>query len=58
MLIQLIVKCGYTVAEVAEALKVSTRTIKNWSERRNAPTQKQSRRLSRFLGIDEQELFG
>lgn len=57
MLIQLIKKCGYTVRETAEALKVSTQRIFDWSDKISEPTPKQIRRLSRFLGISENELF-
>lgn len=57
MLLQLIEKCGYTVNNVAEALKVGTRRIYEWADGISEPTAKQRKRLSRFLGIDEQELF-
>ena len=57
MFLQLIKKCGYTVNEVAEALKVSTRQIYEWANGRCEPTPKQVRRLSRFLCFDEDEIW-
>jgi len=56
MLLQLIEKCGYTVNNVAEALKVSTRTISDWNYGRRELTRKQSRQLARLLGVTEKEL--
>ncbi len=56
MLLQLIEKCGYTVNNVAEALKVSTRTISEWNYGRRELTRKQSRQLARLLGVTEKEL--
>lgn len=56
MLLQLIEKCGYTVNNVAEALKVSTQTISDWNYGRRELTRKQSRQLARLLGVTEKEL--
>lgn len=56
MLLQLIEKCGYTVNNVAEALKVSTQTISEWNYGRRELTRKQSRQLARLLGVTEKEL--
>jgi transcriptional regulator with XRE-family HTH domain len=57
MFLQLIKKCGCTVPETAEALKVSTRQIYEWADGRGEPTPKQVKRLARFLGIDEDEIL-